>query len=182
MSDLHPHTTIDRAADPTTMPTIEPAAGQPMEPAAHPTVDLARDAAPLVRRLAASPGARWVSADALDAFLAEPGEQALFFHGDPVRFPEVLDVAVVLPELRRHFERRFGIGIVPRADDDRVAARFGVQSRPALVFLRDGRYVDCVVGMLDWQDYIDRLQQVFQRPTSRPPIRLASAAPAAGCH
>lgn len=151
-------------------------------PLADPAPDPAHDAAPLVRRLAASPGARWVPAAALDAFLAEPGEQLLFFHGDPVRFPEVLDVAVVLPELRRHFERRFGIGIVPRADDDRVAAQFGVQSRPALVFLRDGRYVDCVNGMLDWQDYLDRLQQVFQRPASRPPIRVSAASPAAGCH
>jgi hydrogenase-1 operon protein HyaE len=99
-----------------------------------------------------------------------------------VRFPEVLDVAVVLPELRRHFERRFGIAIVPRADDDRVAARFGVRSRPSLVFLRDGRYVDCINGMLDWQDFLDRLQQVFERPASRPPIALVSAAPASGCH
>ncbi len=147
-----------------------------------PTLDPATDAAPLVRRLAASPGARWVDAAELDAFLAEPGEQVLFFHGDPVRFPEVLDVAVVLPELRRHFERRFGIGIVPRADEDRLAARFGVQRRPALVFLRDGRYVDCVNGMLDWQDYLDRLQQVFERPASRPPIALSAATPAAGCH
>lgn len=144
--------------------------------------DPATDAAALVRRLAASPGARWVDAEALDAFLAEPGEQVLFFHGDPVRFPEVLDVAVVLPELRRHFERRFGIAIVPRADDDRVAARFGVQRRPSLVFLRDGRYVDCVSGMLDWQDFLDRLQQVFDRPASRPPIALSTAAPASGCH
>jgi hydrogenase-1 operon protein HyaE len=144
--------------------------------------DPALDAAPLVCRLAASPGARWVDAAGLEAFLAEPGEQMLFFHGDPVRFPEVLDVAVVLPELRRHFAQRFGIAVVPRADDDRLAARFGVQRRPALVFLRDGRYVDCVNGMLDWQDYLDRLQQVFERPASRPPIALAAATPAPGCH
>lgn len=152
------------------------------ETVASPAIDPALDAAPLVRRLAASPGARWVDTGTLDAFLAEPGEQVLFFHGDPVRFPEVQDVAVVLPELRRHFERRFGIGIVPRADDERVAARFGVQRRPSLVFLRDGRYVDCVSGMLDWQDYLDRLQQVFERPVSRPPIALTTATPAAGCH
>lgn len=152
------------------------------DPAMIPVADPAADSAPLVRRLASSPGARWVDAAELDAFLAEPGEQLLFFHGDPVRFPEVLDVAVVLPELRRHFERRFGIAIVPRADDDRMAARFGVQRRPALVFLRDGRYVDCISGMLDWQDYLDRLQQVFERPASRPPITLAAASSAAGCH
>lgn len=152
------------------------------ETVATPAIDPALDAAPLVRRLAASPGARWVDTGTLDAFLAEPGEQVLFFHGDPVRFPEVQDVAVVLPELRRHFERRFGIGVVPRADDERVASRFGVQRRPSLVFLRDGRYVDCVSGMLDWQDYLDRLQQVFERPASRPPIALTAATPAAGCH
>lgn len=164
---------------PTSITTTDPLVP---ELADGPAADHGQDAAPLVRRLAASPGARWVDADALDAFLAEPGEQVLFFHGDPVRFPEVQDVAVVLPELRRHFQRRFGIGVVPRVDEDRLATRFGVQRRPSLVFLRDGRYVDCVSGMLDWQDYIDRLQQVFERPASRPPIALASATPAAGCH
>ena len=145
--------------------------------------DLAAGAPPLLRRLGAAAGSQWVDAAGLDAFLARGGEQVLFFQGDAVRFPEVLDVAVVLPELRRHFGERFEIGLVARADEDRLAPRFAVVHWPSLVFLRDGRWVETVHGMLDWDAYLQRLQAVFAKPASRPPILLHAAASAAagGC-
>ena len=100
--------------------------------------------APLVRRLAAMPGAGWVDEASHADFCARPGDQVLFFTGDPVRFPECLDVAVVLPELQRAFPGRFGVGVVRRGDEDAVARRWGSQRWPALVFLHDGQYVGTV--------------------------------------
>lgn len=147
--------------------------------------DPAEGAPPLVRRLGAAPGCHWVDAQRIDAFLARGGEQVLFFQGDAVRFPEVLDIAVVLPELRRHFARRFEIGLVSRADEVALAKRFAVVHWPSMVFLREGRWVETVHGMLDWDVYLQRLQAVFDKPASRPPILLqaAQAAGAAGgCH
>jgi len=169
------------------------ATGATPMPAAHvaPGTDPTKGAAPLVQRLAASTGGHWVDAHGIETFLArgaaEPALQVLFFHGDPVRFPEVLDVAVVLPELRRHFARAggpaFEIGVVVRADEDTLAARFAVVHWPSLVFLRGGRWVETVHGMLDWDVYLQRLQQVFAKPASRPPIVLHAATPAgSGCH
>ncbi|MCA0241965.1 MAG: hydrogenase [Proteobacteria bacterium] len=143
--------------------------------------DIAAGAPPLLRRLGAAPGSHWVAAANLDTFLARGGEQVLFFQGDPVRFPEVLDVAVVLPELRRHFGARFEIGLVARADEDRLASRFAVVHWPSLVFLRDGRWVETVHGMLDWDVYVQRLQAVFAKPATRPPILLRPAPAAGGC-
>jgi len=152
-----------------------------------PGTDPGAGAAPLVRRLGAAPGSHWVDATGIDAFLARGGEQVLFFHGDPVRFPEVLDLAVVLPELRRHaarhLDRRFELGLVARADEDALAKRFAVVHWPSMVFLREGRYVDALHGMLDWDVYLQRLAQVFAKPASRPPIVLQPAAAAGGsCH
>lgn len=146
------------------------------------TTEASTGAPPLVCRLGTAPGSHWVDAAGLEAFLARGGEQVLFFQGDPIRFPEVLDIAVVLPELRRHFRDRFEIGLVARADEDALAKRYGVVHWPSLVFLRDGRFVDTVHGMLDWDVYLQRMQQVFEKPASRPPIALHAAAPAAGCH
>ena len=48
---------------------------------------------PLVQRLVSELGATWVDPDSLVDFLARPGDQVLFFSGDPVRFPEGVDVA-----------------------------------------------------------------------------------------
>jgi hydrogenase-1 operon protein HyaE len=140
----------------------------------------------LIARLVEQHGAAWVDAGNIDAFLAEPGDRVLFFAGDPVRFPECLDVAVVLPELQRVFPGRFGVGVARRDDEDALARRFGSQRWPALVFLRDGRYVTTVAGMLDWDVYLARVSEALAMPTSRAPTIgipvVSGGAAASGCH
>ena len=150
------------------------------------TADPAEGSAPLVTRLVTQHGAVWATAATLDTVLARPGDQVLFFHGDPVRFPEVLDVAVVLPELQAaHAARPFRIGVVRREDEDAIARRYGSQRWPALVFLRDGGYVATVPGMHDWSDFVARVGAALDSPTSRAPgigIPLVSAGATSGCH
>jgi hydrogenase-1 operon protein HyaE len=137
----------------------------------------------LVQRLVQQHGATWVTPDTLASFAEAPGDRVLFFSGDPVRFPEGLDVAVVLPELQRSFPGRFQVGVVRRAGEDEVARRYGAQRWPSLVFLRDGRYVATVAGMLDWTDYLARVAEALDTPASRPPIPLAAAAASGpACH
>jgi hydrogenase-1 operon protein HyaE len=140
----------------------------------------------LIARLVEQHGAAWVDGGNIDAFLAEPGDRVLFFAGDPVRFPECLDVAVVLPELQRVFRGRFDVGVARREDEDALARRFGSQRWPALVFLRDGRYVTTVAGMLDWDVYLARVSEALAMPTSRAPTIgipvVSGGAGTTGCH
>lgn len=137
---------------------------------------------PLLARLAALPDAQWVDADSLDAFLGTGGSQVLLLAGDPVQFPEGLDVAVVLPELRRHLGADFQIGVVPRAAEAAVAARFGSQRWPSLIFFTDGQYQTVLPGMHDWTVYLQKLDAALAAPVARPPsIGIAVvAAPAGG--
>ncbi|PZP32371.1 MAG: hydrogenase [Roseateles depolymerans] len=139
---------------------------------------------PLLARLAALPDARWVDADSLPDFLALQGAQVLVLAGDPVQFPEGLDVAVVLPELRRHLGASFGIGVVPRAAEAAVAARFGSQRWPSLLFFTDGQYQTVLPGMHDWTVYLDKLRAALAAPVSRPPsvgIAVVSATGTGAC-
>lgn len=150
----------------------------------NPTTDPAEGAAPLVQRLVERHGARWVPLAALDDFLATGGDQLLFFHGQPLRFPEGVDVAVVLPELQKHFGQRWLIGVVPLADEDAVAARFGVQRWPSLVLLRGGRYLGTLSGMRDWSDYVHDITGVLASTPTRPPgvgIRVVGPAATSSC-
>jgi hydrogenase-1 operon protein HyaE len=145
------------------------------------------DPTPLLDRLVRDFGATWITPDTHDAFAQGTGDRVLFFSGDPVRFPEGQDVAVVLPELQRAAGGRFQVGVVPRADEDAQAARFDVQRWPSLLFLRDGRYVTVVPGMLDWTDYVARVAEALAMPATRTPgigIRVvrADAGGDAGCH
>lgn len=140
----------------------------------------------LIERLVAQFGASWVDETTLDTWAAQGGDCVVLFAGDPVQFPEGLDVAVVLPELQRSAPKRFAIGVVPRDREDALARRYGSQRWPTLLFLRDGQYVTTVSGMHDWEPFVARVAQALTMPVSRAPtigIPLVSADPVAGnCH
>lgn len=137
---------------------------------------------PVIRRLVDSFGAVPVDELSLSDFLERPGDLVLFLSGDPVQFPEGLDVAVVLPELRAAAGRPFHIGVVVREDQEAIARRYGNQRWPALVFLRDGRYVTTLAGMHDWTVFVERVKAALAAPTTRAPIALLGPAAAPACH
>ena len=140
---------------------------------------------PLLQRLIDERGAQRVEPDTLDAFIALPGDCVIFLSGDPVQFPEGLDVAVVLPELQAALPGRFSVGVVPLDSQEAIARRFGSQRWPALVFLRDGEYVTTLAGMHDWTEYLERVGAALSMPASRVPgigIPLVSANSAPSCH
>ncbi|HET9822569.1 MAG TPA: hydrogenase [Burkholderiaceae bacterium] len=140
---------------------------------------------PLVERLLAHPATQRVDAATLDAWLEAAGDGVLFFSGDPVRFPEGTDVAVVLPELRAALGQGLRIGVVARADEDALARRVGVQRWPSLVFLRDGAYLGTVSGMQDWDVFLRDAAQVLAAAPRRLPsigIPVVAAESAGHCH
>ena len=140
---------------------------------------------PLVERLLARPATQLVDHRTLDAWLEVAGDGVLFFSGDPVRFPEGTDVAVVLPELRAALGDGLRIGVVARADEDAVAGRLGVQHWPCLVFLRDGAYLGTVAGMRDWDVFLREVAQVLAAAPRRLPtigIPVVAGEPAGHCH
>jgi len=141
---------------------------------------------PLMQRLIDAHGAQLVDPESIDAWSARAGEHVLLFGGDPVRFPEALDVAVVLPELRAACGGRFDIGVAAREHEDALARRFGVQRWPSLVFLRAGGYLATVSGMQDWTDYIAEVGDALARDVSRAPTVgipvVAAGQPTSACH
>lgn len=124
---------------------------------------------PLMQRLVDKFDACWVDDTSGNAFLEQAGDCVLFIAGDPVRFPECLDVAVVLPELQKQFADGFRVAVAVREAEDALARRYGATKRPSLVFLRDGQYVTTVTGMLDWDDYVRAVGLALTAPVSRVP-------------
>ena len=141
---------------------------------------------PLVQRLVHDFDARVVTPDTFDAWAAEGGDRVLLLGGDPVRFPEALDVAVVLPELQRAHGGRFAVAVTPREHEETLARRHGSQRWPALLFVRDGRYVTTLAGMHDWAEYLQLVEAALAAPVSRVPgigIPVVSATSASSsCH
>lgn len=139
---------------------------------------------PLIARLTGEYGYPPLDTGNLEAFCAAPGDAVLFCAGDPVQYPECLDVAVVLPELLRAFPGRFRAAVAAPALEPDLQARYGINRWPTLVFLRNGDYVGALAGIQDWSVYLARIQDLLAATPSRPPsIGIAvSTAAASTCH
>jgi hydrogenase-1 operon protein HyaE len=138
---------------------------------------------PLIARLTETLGYPALDPNNLESFIDAPGDGVIFCGGDPLQYPECLDVAVVLPELLRAFPGRLRAGVAVRELDPILQGRFGLSRWPSLLFVRSGAYVGILAGMLDWPVYLARIQDLLAGPVGRPPapgiaVRTASAT----CH
>ena len=115
--------------------------------------------APL-RRLLQMPDISPLGQDDADRFIAD-GLTALFFTGNPARYPEIDDLAVVLPELLKEFQGQFRVGVIDPDVEKRLAVRFKIGVRPTLLFLRDGAVVLSLPRMRDWAVYLDEIGKIL---------------------
>ncbi len=156
------------------------------------TVDAAESAAsarglhPLLERLVGLCAATVLEPADFDAWAGEPGPALLVFTEDPALHRETLDLAVVVPELAQSIGR-FRTGVLLPAAARALAPRYGFRRWPALVLLKDGRYVGAIDGLRDWQVYVDELARLLESGPTRPPtvgIAVAAEGESAGrdCH
>ncbi len=124
---------------------------------------------PLLARMMTVLGVPALDAADFDAWVAQPGHALLVFSEDPVLYRETLDLAVIVPEIARAFPGRFRVGLLLQAPARALAPRYGFRRWPALVMLRDGRYVGAIDGLRDWQEYLDEVARLLEAEPTRPP-------------
>lgn len=124
---------------------------------------------PLIERLTREFGYPVLTSKTLDAFLQSTENTVLFFTEDPKTNPEANDVAVVLPELVRHFCGKLSPAIVAREDERTLQTLYGFNLWPALVFLRKDKYLGVISKIRDWSDYLDQIQGFLDAGPVRPP-------------
>ncbi len=109
-----------------------------------------------------------VDAATVDEFLGGADEAGaiavLLSAGDPNRFPEAIDVAVVLPELIAAFGGRLRGAVIARDAERALGERFGVRVQPTLIFVAKGETLGLVAKIQDWSVYIDRITKLIERP------------------
>lgn len=128
---------------------------------------------PLLNAMIARTGTPVVGEADIETFAGERRFGVLFFSGDWQRLGESDDVAVILPELLAAFDQVFAAAVVERSAERKLQARFRFPAFPALVFLRDGRYLGAISRVLDWSDYLLEIADILKRePSDPPPFRL----------
>ncbi|HBR98806.1 MAG TPA: hydrogenase-1 expression HyaE [Gammaproteobacteria bacterium] len=123
---------------------------------------------PLIDRLIDEFHYPLVDADNHDSILRD-ATVCLFFSGDPKRYPEATDVAVVLPELAAAFEGQFTPAVVSRDVERQWQTEYGFNQWPALVFLRNGQYLGAICKIRDWADYKDDIPAILAHHGKRSP-------------
>ncbi len=124
---------------------------------------------PLIQRLFDDYGYPLVTLETHEAFIGQPGNTVLFFAGDPQRFRETTDVAVVLPELAKAFQGALIPGVVATEAEKTLQQRYGFTAWPALVFLRDGGYLGAITGIQNWVDYLHEIGELMTAEAKSPP-------------
>lgn len=124
---------------------------------------------PLLERMMAALDAPALEANDFDTWAARPGHALVVFSEDPVLYRETLDLAVIVPELAQAFAGRFRVGLLLQAPARALAPRYGFRRWPALVMLKDGKYVGAIDGLRDWRDYLDEVARLLDAEPTRPP-------------
>ncbi len=122
-----------------------------------------------------------VDAASVDGFLRATDEDGavavLLSAGDPVRFPEAIDVAIVLPELIEAFQGRLRGALLARDAERELGERFGVRVQPTLIFVSKGETLGLIAKIQDWSIYIDRITKLIDRPRGQNAAVVASIVP-----
>lgn len=115
--------------------------------------------APLARA-AARPNVLPIVGEAeIDAFIASVPDQisVLLFRGDPLRFPDGDDIAVVLPQLIAAFGGRLVGAEIAAGAEPALMPRFGVKVCPGIALARPGRSLGAISKIQDWSVYLARI-------------------------
>lgn len=108
-----------------------------------------------------------------DDFLAKEDVSMVVFTGDPKRYPEALDVIVVVPELEKAFPNNFTVAVVAEESERVLAQKYGITMWPALVFLKQGKYLDKIARIQDWDVYREEIPKILAKePTYAPSIGI----------
>ena len=124
---------------------------------------------PLIQRLFDEYRYPEITLDNHEAFIAQQGTSVLFFAGDPKRYKETTDVAVVLPELVKAFHSRLNPGVISPSVERQLQSHYGFKAWPALVFVREGGYLGAITGIKNWGDYLQEIQSLLTAEPTSPP-------------
>jgi len=123
---------------------------------------------PLINRLIDELGYPHLTEQNFEAFIQSEAFSVLFFTEDPKRFPESNDVAVILPELVKQFPQ-LSPAVVSTDYEKKLQGRYNFNVWPALVFLKEGRYLAAITKVQDWDVYTAEITSILALEPKRDP-------------
>jgi len=123
---------------------------------------------PLINRLIDELGYPHLDQNDFEEFIQATPFSVLFFTEQPKRFPESDDVAVILPELVKSFPQ-LTPAVISSDFEKSLQGRYNFAVWPALVFLKDGRYLGAITKVQDWDIYCAEIGSILSLEPRRDP-------------
>jgi hydrogenase-1 operon protein HyaE len=124
---------------------------------------------PLIDRLLDEYGYPEITLENHETFVGRPGVSVLFFAGDPRRYKETTDVAVILPELVAATGDGLRPGVVARSAEIELQKLYGFRAWPCLVLVREGGYLGAISRVRDWSEYLAEIGRLLVASPGPPP-------------
>lgn len=125
---------------------------------------------PLVERLIEELNYPHLSEQNFESFIQEKPFSVLFLTEQPKQFPESNDVAVILPELVKAFPQ-LEPAVVSTDYERELRGRYNFRAYPALVFLKQGKYLGDITKVRNWDEYMSMISELLSKePTCDPGI------------
>lgn len=134
---------------------------------------------PLIDRLVDELGYAHLTLENFEEFIKEHEYSVLFFTESPKRFPESNDVAVILPELVNSFPQ-LTPAVIDISAEKKLQGRYNFAVWPALIFLKQGKYLGEITKVQDWAVYHAEINRILALEPKRDPgigIPVISANP-----
>lgn len=97
------------------------------------------------------------------------GTTLLLFIENPNRMKETMDALVITPELVSVFPTIKNKAVVIPPESRKLAIQYGFKRWPAIVLLRDGRYLGAVDGLRLWSELLSETNSILQSQPKYPP-------------
>lgn len=124
---------------------------------------------PLYKRLTEEFGFQPYNRESFPEFLKGEGFGMVVFLEDPNRMKETLDQLVIATELVRTYKMIKNRAVVVPPDARPLSNRYGFRKWPALVLLRDGKYLGAIDGLKEWADLTAEMNHILASEPTRPP-------------
>jgi len=124
--------------------------------------------APLISRLIDELAYPLLDMTSFEPFIKKHPYSILLFTEDATRFPESLDVAVILPEIVKQFPQ-LTPAVIDRGCEKELQGRYNFSVWPALVFLKEGRYLSTLTKIQNWDDYCTDIPRILSLEARRDP-------------
>lgn len=102
-------------------------------------------------------------------FIQQQACVAVLCTENPTQFPESNDVAVILPQLARHFSTLLVPALADEALEKQLQAQYRFYKWPTLLFLRRGELLGSVTGMQSWYDFVIQVENILALPSQSAP-------------